>query len=83
MCVESRKMVLMNPFEGRNGDRYVQNGLGDTVGEGESGMNGENSISRYTLLWLKWTAGEKLLYKHRETSLELCDDLEGWDCWIM
>ena len=51
-------MVLMNPFEGRNGDGDVQNGLGDTVGQGESGMNGESSISRCTLLWLKWIAGE-------------------------
>ena len=76
-------MVLMNPFEGRNGDGDVQNGLGDTVGQGESGMNGESSISRCTLLQLKWITGEKLLYKHWETSLELCDDLEGWDCWIV
>ena len=83
MCVESRKMVLINPCEGRNGDRDVQNGLEDTVGEGESGMNGESSIGRYTLPWLKCIAGEKLRYKHREASLELCDDLEGWDCWIM
>ena len=33
----------------------------DTVGEGESGMNGENSINKDTLSGLRWIAGEKLL----------------------
>ena len=33
----------------------------DTVGEGESGMNGENSINKDTLSGLRWIAGEKSL----------------------
>ena len=33
----------------------------DTVGEGESGMDGESSISVHKLLGVRWTAGEKLL----------------------
>ena len=32
-----------------NGDMDVQNGFVETVGEGESGMNGESSINIYTL----------------------------------
>ena len=32
----------------------------DTVGEGESGMNGESSINTCALLGVRWTAGEKL-----------------------
>ena len=38
-------MVLMNLFEGRNGDVDVGNGPVDTAGEGESGMNGQSSIN--------------------------------------
>ena len=33
----------------------------DTVGEGESEMNGESSIHKDTLSGLRWIAGEKLL----------------------
>ena len=32
----------------------------DSVGEGESGVNGESSITIYTLPCVKWTGGEKL-----------------------
>ena len=37
----------------------------DTVGEGESGMNGERSFNIYTLLSVRWIAGKKLLYSTR------------------
>ena len=37
-------MVLMNPFEGRNGDADIENGLADTVEEARSGINRERSI---------------------------------------
>ena len=37
--MESRKMVLMNPFARWNGDTDVENGRVDTVGEGDSRMN--------------------------------------------
>ena len=49
--MESRKMILMNLFEGkgRKGNANVENGLVDTVGEGESEMNGESNINIYTL----------------------------------
>ena len=33
----------------------------DTVGEGESGTNGENSINIYILSSVRWRACEKLL----------------------
>ena len=37
--MESKKMILMNLFAGRNGNTDLENGLVDTVGEGENGMN--------------------------------------------
>ena len=39
----------------------MENGLVDTVGEGESGMNEGTSINIYTLSEIRWIAGEKLL----------------------
>ena len=45
--MESRKMVLMNYFQGRNGDTDVENRLADAVGQGESGTN-EQVASTYT-----------------------------------
>ena len=41
----------MNLFEGkgRKGNANVENGLVDTVGEGESEMNGESNINIYPL----------------------------------
>ena len=49
-------------MQGKNGYVDVENGLVDTVGEGESGTNGESSIDIYTLSCVKWMAGERLLY---------------------
>ena len=43
MCMESRKMVLVNLFAG------TENRLVDVVGEGEGGMNGGHSMKAYTL----------------------------------
>ena len=37
--MESKKMILMNLLAGRNGNADIENGLVDTVGEGENGMN--------------------------------------------
>ena len=62
-------------LQGEDGDTDVENGLVDTVGEGESGMNEGSSINIYTLSDIRWIAGEKL---HRKSSLVLCDDLVGW-----
>ena len=36
-------------MQGRNGSADVEDGLVDTVGEGESGTNGESSINMHTL----------------------------------
>ena len=41
--------MLMKYLQGRNGDADIENRLVNTVGEGESGMNGE-SITIYALL---------------------------------
>ena len=37
--MESRKVVLMNLFMGRNGDANTENRLVDPAGEGEGGTN--------------------------------------------
>ena len=49
-------------MKGKNGDTDVENGLVDTVGERESGMKGESSISIFTPSGIRRIAGEKLLY---------------------
>ena len=38
---------------GSKGDTDIKNRLLDTVGEGEEGMIGENSIETYTLLYVR------------------------------
>lgn len=38
----------------------VENGFVDIVWERESGMNGKSNINIYTLLGVRWIAGEKL-----------------------
>ena len=55
-------MVLMNLFTGKEWRCRCRNSLVDTVGERESGTNGESSINIYTLSCVKYIAGEKLLY---------------------
>ena len=44
--MESRKVVLMNYFQGRNRDTDVENRLADAAGQGESGTN-EQVASTY------------------------------------
>ena len=45
-----RKLICVdNFFVGRNGDADIENGLVDTVGERESGKNGESSTDIHTL----------------------------------
>ena len=49
-------------MQGWNGDEDVENGLVDTVREGDSWMNGKSSINIYTLPYVKQRAGEKWLF---------------------
>ena len=53
-------MIFMKLFAGKNGDADVENGLVDTVEEGESGVYGESSINIYMLSGVRWIAGELL-----------------------
>ena len=46
------------------------------TGEGESGMNWQSDIERYTLLYVKQIASSNLLYDTK-LSLVLCDNIEG------
>ena len=48
-----------------------------TVGEGESGMNGESSMETYTLPYVKQIANGNLLYDVGSSNQVLCDNLEG------
>ena len=49
-------------MQGRSGGADVEKGLVDTGGEGESVTHGESSIDMHTLSYVRWKAGEKLLY---------------------
>ena len=49
--MESRKMVLMNLYARKTGDADIEKRFVDTVGEGESGMNGESSIDTWRRQW--------------------------------
>ena len=40
-------------MRGSNGDADIVDGLGDTVGEGESGLNWKTNMETYTLLYVK------------------------------
>ena len=42
-------MIQKKSGQGRNKNADVENGLEDTVGEGEAGMKWESSIDIYTL----------------------------------
>ena len=64
-------------MQGRNRDADVENGLVDTEGEGESGLNWESSTDIYTLPCIKQIASGKLVYSIGSSML--CDDLDAWD----
>ena len=49
-------------MQGRNVDADIENGLVNTVKEGDSRKNRESRIDKYILPYVKYTAGEKLLY---------------------
>ena len=46
-------------MQGNSGDSDVENGLVDTLGEGETDRNGESTIDMYTLPCATKIAGEK------------------------
>ena len=67
-------------MEGSNGGADIENNLMDTEVEGESGTNGESSMEKCTLPYVKWIASGNLLYDSGTSrSRLLCDNLEGWD----
>ena len=47
--MKSRKIVLMSLFAENEGDTDIENGLVDTVREGEGGTRRGSSIDIYTL----------------------------------
>ena len=57
----------------------MKNILLDTVGEGEGGVIGENSIETYTIQYAIQIASSNLLYDAGNPKLTLCDNIEGWD----
>ena len=60
-------------MQGRNGDTEIENGLADTVGEGQSEMNGESSIDIHTAAAAAAAAAAKSL----QSSPTLCDPIDG------
>ena len=48
-------------MQGRKGNAELENGLLDTVWEGQSDTNGESSVDIYTLPSVRWIGGEKVL----------------------
>ena len=53
MYLESRKMVSMNIFAGKERRHRCREWTVDMLGEGESGRHGENNVNIYTLPCVK------------------------------
>ena len=64
-------------MQGRTRDTDAEDGLVDTAGGGEDGTHRQSSTDVYTTRCKTELAGSCL--PHRELSLVLCDDREGWD----
>ena len=47
--MESGKWSWWTYLQGRNTDADIENGLADTAGEGEGGINWKSNIEPYTL----------------------------------
>ena len=60
-----------------NGDTDIENRLVDTVGEGEGGMDWENSTETFVLSYVKQLLGT--CYVPEGLNSVLCDNLEGWE----
>ena len=71
-------MVLRNLSAGKEGRRRCREWTCGPSGGGESGTNGESSISIYSLSGARWVAGEELLCSTRSPGWHP-DDLERGD----
>ena len=60
-------------------DRDVKNRLLDSVGEGKSGMIGENSIETCILPYVKEITHPTLIHETGHSKLVHWDNPEGWD----
>ena len=60
-------------------DTDVQNGLLESLGEGEGGMIWENSTETWILLYMKQIASPNLMHETGYSGLVHWDDPEGWD----
>ena len=83
-------------LQGSSGDADIENRLLDAVGKREGRMIWECSTEA-CLPYVKYMAGENLLYDTGNPKLVLCDNPEGWDgegglrgrghmytcCWFM
>ena len=74
--MESRKIVLMNPFTGKKWRGRLRDWTCGHCRGGEGGRNGESSLDKYTLACVKQVAGGELLCATGKPSLALCDDPE-------
>ena len=71
-CIRTlEKWYWWNYLQGRNGDAEVENGLVDTVGDGEGGTNWKSSTDIHTLPCVTQIP-------RGELSSVLSDGLEGW-----
>ena len=66
--MESKKVILMKLFPGRNRGSDIENKFIDTVVVGESGMNWESSIEMYTLAYAKWAFSKALVVRNPNTN---------------
>ena len=66
--MESRKMILMKLFSGKEWRHKCREWTCGHNGEGDGGTNGESSSNRRKLLGERWTAGEKLLCMNKRQS---------------
>ena len=81
MCVESRKMVLMNLSAGQQRSRRHRDRLADPACEGEGGQT-NSSTEIYTSRDVKQTAGRDLPHDAGSSNLLLYDNSEdgmGWE----
>ena len=69
-------------MQGGNRDADIENGLMDTVGEGEGGRNWESRTYIYILPCVKQIASRKLLYSIGSPARHTVNDLEECDGWV-